>query len=1140
MPQNLKHLFQTKRFLPLFLTQFLGAFNDNAFKNALVFLFLAKLGQTEGQLFVNIAAGLFIFPFFLFSATAGQLADKYEKGHLIRLIKIAEIGIMALAGAGLYFENTYFLFAVLFLMGTQSAFFGPLKYAILPEHLKEDELIGGNGLIEAGTFLAILLGTIAGGLLILAENGAPWVTSVLLAVALFGWIASWRIPKAGPAAPGLKINWNVLTETKEIVSYAASHRTIFLSILGISWFWLVGATFVAQIPSFAKHTLGAQEEIGTLFLTVFSVGIGLGSLWCNRLLKGEVSAKYVPIGALGMSIGAIDLYFASTASLVAPGTELLGLSAFLADWQHCRVLADLLAISVFGGLYIVPLYAIMQHESESSHRARVIASNNVLNALFMVIAVLGTLALIALGVSIPGIFLTLAILNFGVAIYICKLLPDALVKAFFAGIFRFFYRAEIKGLENYPKTSERVLIIANHVSFLDGMLLAAFLPFKPTFAINTFMARRWFMKPFGLFVDLFPIDPTNPMSTKSLIKVVQSGKPCVIFPEGRLTVTGALMKVYEGPGMIADKAKADIVPIRIDGAQYTTFSRLRGKLRLRWFPKVTMTVLPPKRFDIDEDIKGRARRQQIGNALYDVMCDVIFETCDRNRTLFEALCDAQVIHGGKSPVAEDMERKPLSYKKLILGSRVLGRRLAAQTDAERPVGMLLPNAAGTAVTFFALQAFGRVPAMLNFSAGQKSMEAACHAAGIETIVTSRRFVKMAKLSETVKALSDSRQVIYLEDLRKRLTLADKLLGLVTRPFALAMHRKLEIDASAPAVVLFTSGSEGTPKGVVLSHANLLSNLYQLSARIDFNPTDVVFNAMPVFHSFGLTAGMLLPMFSGIKTFLYPSPLHYRIVPELIYDCNATIMFGTDTFLTGYARVAHAYDFYSVRYVFAGAEKVKEETRRVWSEKFGLRILEGYGATETAPVLTTNTPMHFKAGSVGRFLPGIEYRLNQVPGIDRGGRLLVKGPNVMLGYYRAETPLELEPPEDGWYDTGDIVDIDEAGFVTICGRAKRFAKIAGEMVSLSAVEEQAAALWPEAAHAVVSLPDPRKGEQLILLTSQEDANRGGFLAHAQEQGLTELMVPKTILAGTEVPLLATGKVDYVTAKTKVESLVETAA
>ena len=553
---------------------------------------------------------------------------------------------------------------------------------------------------------------------------------------------------------------------------------------------------------------------------------------------------------------------------------------------------------------------------------------------------------------------------------------------------------------------------------------------------------------------------------------------------------------------------------------------MKDKVRIRWFPKITMTVLPPRRFEIPAEIVGRERRQLAGTKLYDVMSQMIFETEDCDRTLFQALLDAQAVHGRKHPIAEDIERKPIGYGRLVTGALVLGRKLAAMTPADRPVGYLLPNSVGGVVTFFALQAFGRVPAMLNFSTGSKNMLAALTAAQIDTVVTSRRFIALGNLEEAVAALAEQAEIIYLEDLRQEIGLLDKLAGLFSRHFAHAVHDGHATSPDEAAVILFTSGSEGTPKGVVLSHANLLANRHQLAARIDFNPTDIVFNALPIFHSFGLTGGTLLPVLSGVKTFLYPSPLHYRIVPALVYDTNATIMFGTDTFLTGYAKVAHPYDFYSLRYVFAGAEKVKDETRRVWSDKFGLRVLEGYGATETAPVIAANTPMHYKAGTVGRTMPGITCELEPVPGIDEGGKLVVTGPNVMLGYLRAENPGVLEATENNRYDTGDIVTIDQEGFITIQGRAKRFAKIAGEMVSLTAVEALAAAVWPDHMHAAVSIPDARKGEQIVLLTENPDADRAALSEQARAEGLSELAVPATVRPVDAIPVLGTGKVDYV--------------
>jgi acyl-[acyl-carrier-protein]-phospholipid O-acyltransferase/long-chain-fatty-acid--[acyl-carrier-protein] ligase len=397
-------------------------------------------------------------------------------------------------------------------------------------------------------------------------------------------------------------------------------------------------------------------------------------------------------------------------------------------------------------------------------------------------------------------------------------------------------------------------------------------------------------------------------------------------------------------------------------------------------------------------------------------------------------------------------------------------------------------------------------------------------------------VALARLQETVEALSQTHRVIYLEDLKAELGRRDRLFGLFARFLPGLCYRLLagRPDPDEAGVILFTSGSEGVPKGVVLSHTNIQANRFQLSARIDFNATDILFNALPIFHSFGLTGGLLLPLLSGIKTFLYPSPLHYRIVPELAYETNATIMFGTDTFLSGYARKAHPYDFYSIRYIFAGAERVRAETRQIYSEKFGIRLLEGYGATETAPVLAANTPMQYKPGTVGRMLPGIDHRLAPVPGIERGGRLEVAGPNIMLGYLLHDRPGVLQPPADGWYDTGDIVDIDAEGFVTIIGRAKRFAKIAGEMVSLTAVENMIDAAWPDNSHAVVGAPDPRKGEQLLLVTDYKQADRRILSEYAQAHGIPELMVPRHIIVVDKIPLLGTGKTDYAAVQTIVNA------
>jgi acyl-[acyl-carrier-protein]-phospholipid O-acyltransferase / long-chain-fatty-acid--[acyl-carrier-protein] ligase len=503
-----------------------------------------------------------------------------------------------------------------------------------------------------------------------------------------------------------------------------------------------------------------------------------------------------------------------------------------------------------------------------------------------------------------------------------------------------------------------------------------------------------------------------------------------------------------------------------------------------------------------------------------------FNVAATRRTLWSALLDAVSAHGKNKVILEDPERQPLTYGRLVLGALVLGGKLRDLTNVAERVGVLLPNVQGLAVTVFGLTAYGRVPAMLNFTAGVKNLRAACEVGSIGTIVTSRRFVDQGKLDDVVAALAQGRRIVYLEDVRKLITSWDKLKGLFASITARSAEgSRLKVDEEA--VVLFTSGTEGTPKGVVLSHANLVANAMQIFAHADgmLTAQDTVMNPLPAFHSFGLTAATLMPLLNGMKVVMYPSPLHYKQVPKLIGETTCTVLFGTDTFLQGYARAADAGDLGSVRIVIAGAERIKDETRRMW-EPFGATICEGYGCTECAPVLACNTIGEgAKGGSVGRMVPGITHRLDPVEGIETGGRLFVQGPNIMLGYLLAERPGEIVAPDAGWHDTGDIVDIDEGGFITIKGRAKRFAKLGGEMVSLAAVETMVSGLWPGHNHVVVSLPDPKKGEQLVLVTEKPDGDRKALLKEAQAQGFPELWIPRAILVTQNIPVLGSGKVDY---------------
>lgn len=1140
---SLLKTFFNRSFLALFCTQYLGAFNDNFFRTAMATFITYKVTTMSAQdksVIVSLAVALFMLPFFLFSAMAGELSDKFSKDRLVKVTKFLEVIIVSLAGIGFLTTNVPLLLFVLFLMGTQSAFFGPVKYSILPDILDKKQLIAGNGLIEAGTYGAILQGTIFGGLIITLSEinkfgfhikvNDTFLPIIIFAVALLGLCASLFIPHQKPANAKLKVDINFLRSTWKNMSFAKQNHDIFLCILGISWFWMLGTALVAQMPALAKDILNGNETLFTFLLTLFSCGIGLGSLLCQVLVKGEITSKYVPISALLMTVFLAD--FALATSGYNSSLYSVNYKEFLMTFAGKRITLDLLGFAVCGGLYVVPLNAMLQFLAGKETRSRVIASNNIINSLFMVLGSGACAVLLAMKFTIPAVFGIIAFVNALAALYICLLLPHHIIRMIMTRILNFVYGVKVNGLENFKNLKGNTLIIANHTSFLDAVLLWVYIPSNLYFAIDTHVSKKWWVKPFLHLVKYFPIDPTNPMAVKSIIEEVKSGKRVVIFPEGRITTTGALMKIYPGPAMIADKSDAQLLPIYLEGSQYSLFSRFGTQLKTRPQSKITITILPPKTLKIDESIKGKARRLSASRALYDLMANMKYEAGNIHETLFDSLLDAYELVGRRRRIINDINFKPLTFGQFLTAVFVLGKQIAKKQKSGSKAGLLMPTMSASVVAFFGMRAFNITPCMLNFSVGLKNMLACTKAAKIKNIYTSKAFLEQAGLVETADALKkEGIKLNYLEDLKKQITFFDKFVGFIASYFPHHYYKSIRgnVTSKDPAVILFTSGSEGTPKGVVLSHDNIQANCLQIKSVLDLGLKDRVFNAMPIFHSFGLTIGTLLPLLSGVEVFFYPSPLHYRIVPELIYDRNATIIFGTDTFFSGYAKMAHPYDFYSVRLAVVGAEKLKEETIRKYYDQFGLRIMEGYGATETSPVLAVNTSMFFKRGSVGRLLPGIEYKLEKIPGVEEGGKLLVKGGNIMAGYVRDTKPGVLEPPQDGWYDTGDIVRIDEAGFVFILGRAKRFAKIAGEMISLTAVETEINALWPGKMHAVINIPDEKKGEQLVLFTTQADAHRAIISEDFKAKGLSELAVPKTIKIVEEIPLMGTGKVDYVKLK-----------
>lgn len=626
---------------------------------------------------------------------------------------------------------------------------------------------------------------------------------------------------------------------------------------------------------------------------------------------------------------------------------------------------------------------------------------------------------------------------------------------------------------------------------------------------------------FRLFARTAGIDDAN-----ALTEALASGASVSVpFPPDIEPATATLAR-YETLAALAREHGARFRALHVGGSVFSLWSaRPAAEAPRALLPRLRLAVSPALDLADPAPPENGATGPRDEDRIHDLMALARFGSNDLDRGLFLAFRDAADRYGKAGPVLEDALGGKLTYKRLLIGARALGARFEKMSAPGEALGVLLPNANAVMVTFLAIQSAGRVAAMLNYTAGPAAILSALSTAQIRTVLASRAFIEKADLQGVVEAIEKAGcTIVWLEELRESIGALEK-----ARAFAGWRRPLRPVRASDPAVILFTSGSEGTPKGVVLSHRNIHANAAQAEARIDISVRDKLFNVLPVFHSFGLTGGAILPLLYGVRLFFYPSPLHYRIIPAVAREIKPSIMFGTDTFLSGYARTAKDTDFASLRLIVAGAEAVRAETRRIYQERFGARIIEGFGMTETSPVAAVNSGSHFKDGTVGRLLPGMKLRLEPVEGINEGGRLFVAGPNTMLGYMLSAEPGVLKPLEDGWHDSGDIVAVDDNGFIAIRGRAKRFAKIAGEMISLGAVEIMVQKLWPEDVHAAVAVEDRRKGERIVLVTTRMPALREELRDYSRRFGATDLMVPGEIVNVPEIPVLGSGKTDYVTAQ-----------
>lgn len=925
----MNNLLQSRRFFPLLITQFLGALNDNLFKNALLTLVVIKM-TAQSDVLSNVIAGLFIFPFFLFSSMAGEIADKVARDKIARKLKLIEVFLMLGVAVSYFLRSIPLLIILVGLMGAQSAFFGPVKYALLPQQLKQNELISGNAYIEATTYLAILLGLILGTLL-------PIECSIVMLIALSvcGYLSARLILPAPAPRPTSKVNINLLESLYVNLCFLKKHRYIFQSVLGATWFWIIGAFAAVQIYPLCGKVLSAGNGTITFFLILFSLGVALGSFVCSRLLNGVINMVYVPVSAVGMAVCLLGLWLFSADYSAAD--HLMTFTEFLYAPKAFGLSLCMFALAFCGGLYIIPLNAFMQSRAPKAYTATIIAGNNIFNALGMVCVSVLSIILLKIGFSIPQLFLIMGITGFVVALYICSLLPDNLLRSVLQTLLRCLFRTQIKGLNNYYKAGKKVLIIANHASLWDGILLAAFMPERITFAITSEWTGKWFMPLIRLLVDFYPVDTTNPLSIRTLIEHIRLGKKVMIFPEGRITLTGKIMQVYDGAAMIAAKSGAKILPVRIDGAQYSSMSYVRDKFRCKLFPQINLTIAEARQMDPDILLKGRTATQ---NYLYRIMIEIMAQTAHRQDSLFDALRQNKKTHGAKRIIARNLAGETLSISHLLRQAHALAYILKSKLGEKSKIGLAVKNPLRLLVAVSALDCLGKTIVLFN----------------------------PEKLSEQIKICPVD--VILSQDDQSRAECPVLDLSKLKLNF-LAFLGKVP-NAKQNAKVIFIKNN----RSFEYTMSQLLENYTKLDCVLPFNTRDRAINCLPMENGDNFVLGVILPLLSGANT-LFCNGEHIKLLPHLCYDYAATLLFASENIYEIMIKNASPFDFFSIRMAFSCGNKIDDELLTKWLKQYNVRILESYTPKDSVLIRTVNTPLYNRFGSLGQSLPQTEIQTNEV-------------------------------------------------------------------------------------------------------------------------------------------------------------------
>jgi acyl-[acyl-carrier-protein]-phospholipid O-acyltransferase/long-chain-fatty-acid--[acyl-carrier-protein] ligase len=1107
------------RFAAYLATVFFTAFNDNLFRwAAAIHLVKSIEDNAEAQIVQALVGILFVFPFILFSPYAGYFADRFSKRMVLVWVKFAEILVMSAAFLGVL--GDWVLYPIVFLMATQSAFFGPSKYGILPEMVDAQRLVRANSWVNAVTMVAILLGTIGATMVMGSGYGIELAYPICAGVAVFGFLVSLpiaRVPAANPARP-----FRLLGHS-ELLGNLRSIRRVpgLLKVLGaVTFYWLVAFFFMSIVIPYAKFHLGLDESSQGRLLTFLTVGIVIGSVVASVCKNVKLATGFMPIGALGM------------------GTTAMAVGLFVTTPEAAY--AGMVALGIFAGLYSVPMLAYFQFLSPASDRGSNMATMNC----FSFTGMLAGGALLFLVSSVPSadLFWILGASILALGAVQVLLMPDTVMWLGIQLLVSLFYRVRYRGRENVPAEGGAV-VASNHVSLVDAFFLMSAVPRPIRFVIDRGYYDHWFFRPFCKAIRTIPV-AGGAVAKEAIVRsreAVEAGDILGIFPEGQITRTGLLNRFRGGVELIAGKAGVPIVPVHLDRVWGSIFSFERGRFVLKWPKRIPYPVT----VSVGEPMEPTSTAFDVRRRIEELASEAFRHRLEERRPLPVEWVRRCKRWRGRRLMA-DTTGADLSCGEALVRSVLLSKLIRERCAGQERVGVLMPPTVAGAIANIASMMAGKVPVNLNWTASPEAMRAAMAKAELKTVLTSRLFLKKAKLEDLPEAAPLEEWAKSIGTGAKiRAWLACRLLprSLLT---LLYVDRKVRRDIDRPCTVIFSSGSTGDPKGVVLTHANILSNLFGLADLFRVEPPDCIVGILPFFHSFGFTATLCLPFMSGIKAVYHPNPLDPKGVGEAVRTHKGTILLSTPTFLHLFTRSVPREDFASLKHVIVGAEKLPNQVGAAFREKFGIEPREGYGCTELSPIVSLNIPDFdgpgldqpgTKPGTIGHPLPGVLVRVvDPETGVQRGageeGLILVRGPNVMAGYL-GDPARTAEAMREGWYVTGDIGKVDEDGFITLTDRLSRFSKIGGEMVPHIRVEEaiQEIVGGEDRRCIVTAVPDGAKGERLAVVYTDLGASPADIVAALRGKGLPNLWIPKadSFVQASELPILASGKVDLRRAK-----------